>query len=740
MIKRNNKRRHLLTLSVLLGIVPATAVAGPMCPDFTNRRLAHRLAQNPDPALRAWADRAALTRQGVSVLSGNVRVRQLDRLLMTDELFYDADTDIARSPGPTYFQTPQIGVHGDHAWVNVNTLRGEVDDAQFTMPQSGGRGSADNMQLEGKHQTRLNGATYTTCPPGHTDWLLSASRVDLDQDKDEGTARNVTLRFKGIPFLYSPWLSFPISGNRKSGFLAPTVGISGNAGFDLSVPYYFNLAPNYDDTVTTRLMTSRGVQIGNQFRYLIHSGTGQVETQYLPSDSEFGDDRWLFSYRHAGLLSDRWSVHANYGRVSDDDYFRDLSTNIYSSETDYLTQSLHFAYQAPQWFSFQALAKGYQTLIPGLSGVNKPYARLPQFRLDAESPNDWYGFRLAMSSSFTNFTRDAGVEGTRTDVAPGIKYQYDTGAWYVNGDARYRQTNYQLQHTETSQPESPSRGLPIVSLRSGLRFERAIGDAWTQTLEPEVFYAYIPFRDQTDLPVFDSGEPDFNFIELFEANRFTGADRIGDTNQITTALTTRLIDAHTGVQKLRASIGEIHRFTEPRVTLPPEARSITNPAASPVTRGQSDIVGLLDYRISRHWSTHYDAEWDPYDGEFNRNAFALRYHGSNDSIVNVGYRYRRSFLKQTDISLMWPLGDRWRLFGRWNYSLRYKTTFETMAGIEYKSCCYIVRAAYRRYVTRNDTSSDIDMSSGIYLQLQLRGLTRFGKDVLGLFKSDTLGY
>lgn len=739
MKKRSNKRHAFLILPALVSLLPLAARGAPMCPDFTHRELAHSLAQNPQPVLRAWADQAEVTPDGISVMTGDVRARQLDRLLMSGKLYYDSATAIARSPGPTYFQNPTIGVHGDHAWININNSFGGFDDASFTLPTVSGRGTADHVQLRGKDQTRLHHATYTTCPPGHTVWQLSASRVDLDQANDVGTARNATLRFLGVPFLYSPWLTFPISDKRKSGLLPPTVGTSSNTGFDLSVPYYLNLAPNYDDTITGRVMTKRGIQLNNEFRYLIPSGTGQLSTEYMPHDNVYDDDRWLVSYRHAGLLSDRWSVHAAYNRVSDDDYFGDLSSALFVSEPDNLTQSLHFAYQAPQWFSFQALAKGYQTLTPGLPATSKPYTRLPQLRLDAESPGDWFGFRLVLDSSFTNFTREDGLTGMRTDAAPGITYRYDNDAWYLNGDVRYRQTNYRLRDTEPDEPESPSRGLPIVSLDSGLRFERAIGDAWVQTLEPRLFYAYIPYRDQTDLPVFDSGEPDFNFIELFEANRFTGTDRIADTNRITTALTTRLLDGHSGVEKLRAGIGQIHRFTEPRVTLPASARSLTNPSESPVTRHTSDMVGFLDYQISSRWSTHYDTEWDPYDNEFNRTAVSLRYRGPNDTIINAGYRYRRDYLEQTDLSMTWPIGRQWRLFGRWTFSLRDDATFETLGGIQYESCCYIVRAAYRRYVVRGDTP-DLDMNSGVYVQLELKGLARFGQSVRDLFRDDILGY
>lgn len=712
-----------------------------MCPDFANQALAASLTVKPESTLRAEADRASMTRGGVSHLQGNVRARQLDRLLEANELYYNQRTGTAYTQGRVYFQNPQIGVHGRNARFNLQNDSGTVEDAHYTLPKRNARGRARHVHMLDKNRSVLRHVTYTTCPPGETSWLLSASTVSLNQADDVGTATNALVRFKGVPILYSPWLTFPISNKRKSGLLTPTIGTSSNSGLDLTIPYYLNLAPNYDATIAGRYMSRRGVEGSAQFRYLEPHSHGTLYLEYLPHDNVYGDSRHLVQFDHQGLLSPSWSVDARYERVSDKHYFQDLGTNLGAISTSSLEQRLQFNYQAPSWFSFQALAQGYQTL-EDIPAQDKPYKRLPQLSFDVLSPHTWHGFGFKMTTQYVDFTREVGPTGERINIQPGLTYQLDHGGWFVDSEVDYDQTDYRLRDITAGQPRTPSRGLPIASLKSGLRFQRNLGSKWVQTLEPTVFYLYVPYRNQADLPAFDTGLPEFNYYELFARNRFTGLDRIGDANQVTTALTTRLLNAETGREKLSASIGQIHRFTLPRVTLP--ATALTPLATGDVAqnRHHSDWVGMVDYHVTDAWSTRALAEWDPYTNGFNRNLLQLRYRpqGSN-ALLNLSYRYSRDYLEQATISGVLPLSRHWQVLGSWNYSLRYRDTFEALAGLEYDTCCYAVRLAYRRYVVSPRSGQvGIQHNSSIFFQLQLKGLGNLGNNMGAVLKRDILGY
>lgn len=699
-----------------------------MCPDFSNQALAAQLAANPVSQVHARADRARLTQGGISHLQGNVRVRHLDRLLQANELFYNQRTDTAYTPGRAYFQNPQIGIHGRNARFRLQSDRGTMDRAHYTLPKRNARGTARHVHMLGKGLTVLKGATYTTCPPQHTDWLLSASTVSLNQAADEGSAYNALLRFKGVPIFYSPFLTFPISNRRKSGFLIPTIGGSSNSGFQFSIPYYFNLAPNYDATVTAHYMARRGLQAQGEFRYLEPHSRGRLYLEYLPHDSLYGAPRHLIDFNHQGRLSKDWSVHAAYERVSDSQYFQDGLTALGPTTTTSLSQQLRFNYHAPRWLSFQALAQGYQ-ILPQIPAIYKPYERLPQLSLDLLSPDTWHGVGFNMQTQYVNFTRSAGLSGQRINLRPVLTYQLDRGGWFVHGRVDYDQTDYLLRNTGPGQAQRLSRGLPTASIKGGLRFARDWGSDWVQTLQPTLFYLYTPYRKQSDLPVFDSGLPEFSYYSLFARNRFTGLDRISDANQLTAVLTTRLINAQTGRPLFSASVGQIERFTRPRVSLPSSLLNALYAGSSLQNRGHSDWVGLFTYHISRAWDVGARAEWDPYSRQVARDVLQLGYHPSNHGArLDVSYRYDRTLLEQATVSAVLPISSHWRFHGSWNYSLRYDHTFEETAGVTYNTCCYALSLLYRSYVVAPAAGhTGITRDTGIFFQLSLKGLTSLGQ-------------
>jgi LPS-assembly protein len=685
-----------------------------------------------DQPIHATANHAKLRKNGNSVLTGDVHMHRGGQSLQSNKLIYNRNNDTVCMPGTGTYNNSYARIMGQNGQFNLNKKRGDFHQARYHFLQRNGRGKAKYVQIDSKNEFTLHHATYTTCPTDHQYWLLTGSSVDIDRSADQGTARNVVLHFMGVPFFYSPYLSFPISDKRKSGFLVPTGGVSSDTGFDLTTPYYLNLAPNYDATLTPRIMSKRGVELGGQFRYLTGNSHGSVEGQYLPRDLETKNQRDLIGYKDETRFTRHLGASADYTRVSDIDYFRDLGSQIGVSSTSTVLQQAMLSYQQGDWLTLRGRLQGYQMLkrYPR----HRPYDRLPEISLHTRSPVSWLGFRPTLDSDFTYFhSHRQRVVGSRVNLNPGIAFDNDHGGWFVRSKATYQYTAYRLHDTAPGKPAHPTRGLPIVDVDTGLRLERSAWHGWMQTIEPRLYYLYVPYRDQSDLPAFYGALPDFLFPELFRRNLFSGIDRMENANQITAAVTTRFINTKTGKQRLKLSLGEIYRFDKPRVTLPP---ALTDPFAAayhPYAHA-SNVVGGLQYQITDNLALGVTTQFDPHSNRFDRNHLSLQYHGPHDTLLNLGYRFRRGAIKQTDISFLLPVTKHWGVIGRWNYSLRADSNIETLAGIQYENCCYAIRAAYRRY-----QKSD-GMDTGFYVQLDLKGLTRLGNQLGSLLKRDIIGY
>lgn len=731
--------RQLLCLMAILALLwPQIASAR-----NSSRKSSGNSTDDNQP-VHASADHALFRNNGTSILTGHVHMRHDDQTLDANKVIYNQPSNRVNVPGPGTYTNSFVRVIGRNGEFNFNQKRGGFEQARYQFLHRKGRGKAKRIQILNQNQSKLTDATYTTCPASHQDWLLRGSTVNIDKAANEGSARNVTLSFMGVPFLYTPYLSFPVTDKRKTGFLVPKVGYSGRTGFDLSTPYYLNLAPNYDATLTPRVMSERGVQLGGQFRYLTAASHGSVEAQYLPYDLKTHHRRDLVGLYHQGRLSDHLGVSADYTRVSDENYFRDLGSGLGVTSTSTLLQQGVLSYQQGHWLTLQGQVEGYQNLDQNPLTQTTPYDRLPQLSLHTRTPEAWHGLSLSLNSDFTDFfSHQRRVAGTRTNIDPAISYDHDQGSWFLRSKASYDRTDYRLHDTASGQPEHPSRGLPVVDVDTGLRLERTTWHGWLQTVEPRLYYLYVPYRNQSDLPVFDTGIPDFLFPELFQRNLFTGLDRIENANQTTAAITTRFINPKTGEQRLSASLGEIYRFSRPRVTLPASALNgyqrtyYPNPHAS-------DIVGDVQYQITHDWFGGLSTQYDPHDGRFDRNRLSLQYRAPNQALFNLGYRFRRGLIRQTDVSFLWPVSPHWSLVGRWNYSLLDSRNIEILGGLEYQNCCYAIRAAFRRYVElRYDQQGNYlgqRMNNDFYVQLELKGLTRLGNKIGNLLQRDILGY
>ena len=428
-----------------------------------------------------------------------------------------------------------------------------------------------DVQLRDKSIIDLEGVRYTACPPGNNDWMIRASRISIDQETRIGTGRDVRLDFKGATILYTPWISFPVGDERKSGLLFPTIGSSSKTGTQVAVPYYWNIAPNYDATITTRYFSSRGLRLDPEYRYLTERSEGILNVEYLFDDQEAGGSRSLVDLRSVTHLQPTTRLLVDAAHASDNRYFEDFGVGFEGTSVTYLDRLAEARHDSTHW-SVAGRVQDYQILDPELPADEEPYTILPQVAAVGRWRDVAPGLGATLRAEATNFDRDTGVYGLRLDVEPSLDWRAEARGTYVAASAAWRATSYSLSNTEPAVDESPFREVPTLSLDSGLVLERAAGRRGDrlQTLEPRALYLYVPYRDQDELPVFDTGLPDLNLVQLFRTNRYVGADRVSDANQLSLGLTSRLLDAAGGRQYLSATLGQAYYFENPRVRLPDE--------------------------------------------------------------------------------------------------------------------------------------------------------------------------
>ncbi len=688
------------------------------------------------------SDQAELRKQGVQVLSANVEVIQHNRAVAADSVTYDEAKSTLTVEGNARYWDSSL------YW---NGLRGELAlDEDFAKFESGdyrllsrrGHGHAELIAVDNaEHVDRLQNVNYTTCSStsASPNWTLAAKHLKLDHNSNWGRATGVTLKVRDVPIMYLPYMSFPISDKRKSGFLAPSFGTSTDSGYGVQTPYYWNIAPRMDATITPRVMGDRGLMLGGQFRYLQERGRSEVNLSVLPSDDLFrGKSRYLLRVNHQQQF---WGNRAygdiDYNLVSDKEYFEDFGSNLGASSTRFLEQrgSLRYVHD---WFRASALLQSYQVVDRSISGESRPYKRLPQILLTTRTLS-YKGLNFYVDSEFVYFERASTVVGGRVDLQPQLTYPVIRPGYFVVPKLKLKHTQYLLDHVESGE-DNPDRTLPVFSLDAGLFLEREfsmLNRSWLQTVEPRMFYLYVPETDQDELPLFDTGRYDFSFSQLFRENRFSGRDRVGDANQMALAVTTRFIEHGTGRERFRASLGQLYYFHDREVTLPDREMD---------TDSASELIAELAGQISNSWSAAADFQWDPHDSQTQKISLNLRYRPDPFTVLNLGYRVRRErtavgtlvdrTVEQTDVSLRWPITPSWSVIGRWNYSIQSAETLESVAGIEYNSCCWGIRAAARRFISTSTGSFD----TGIFLQIELKGLAGFGAGARSFLERSVPGY
>ena len=759
-----------------------------------------------DHRIHIDTDDAFVDADGNALLHGRVNVRQNERTVTSDSFTYDQKTGRVAVKGGVDFSDPKLRVRSSAGTYDLDGT-GNFDQANFQLMGRNGRGYAKDIDVLTDGKVKLTAVRYTSCPVGNEDWMLQASSISFDTKAENGVARDVTMRFKDVPIFYTPYISFPLGDERKSGLLFPSFGHSGNNGFELEVPYYFNLAPNYDLTLTPGMLSARGVQIAESFRYLTATSHGQLDATFLPNDSQFHADRSYVRFIDVTDVRPGTRFDVDVAAVSDSSYFEDFAIGSDQTSVTFLERRAEVLYYDDVWRvrgelqNFQTIDVTLPTLCP--AGVAlapafcdaRPYSRVPRVQAEALWPIMNSHFEFSLNGEAVNFLREVGPTGVRLNLAPELRWSSRGSGYFFEPAIGYDFTQYDLKDAAAigiGAPSTPTRALPYARVDTGLVFTRDTGARGqrTQTLEPRLVYSYVPYRNQDELPVFDTGLPDLNFTELFRTNRYVGEDRIGDAHQVALALTTRLFDTASGQQYLSASIGQIRYFSIPRVGLPVEdsyvasgATLVTVPGVNPLAlpgqalitaRGQtiafmpgqyvsglplaaftpigagqvapfypaSDLIADVAVTAYKHFSVDFDYLWNPYTSQTDKSEVALQYRPDPSRVLNLGYRFQQNvltqgvILKQWDGSVAWPIASRWSTVGRWVYSLEDHRTIEQVAGFEYKSCCYRVQVIQRRYITNRNGGLDTSFA----LQLELTGLSSVGKRADSFLEQSIRGY
>ena len=660
-------------------------------------------------------------------LDGGVLVRRGGRLAGADSASYDPDAASLQLDGNVRYRDPDTEILSDAAAFSYSTGRVTFAGAEFQLGLSGARGAAESIDISQEGTLSLDGVEYTTCPPGSNDWLLRADAIELDTNTGQGTARNVSLRFQGVPFLYAPRLTFPLGDARKTGFLAPEIGSAARSGNEIRAPYYWNIAENYDATFSPRLLTERGIQLAGEFRYLSARHTGDLSVEYLPNDEVFADTRSYFEFNHRTDFANGWRAVVAASEASDGNYFEDLRGSLSATSVTHLNRNLVVDYYGRNW-SLLGRVQDYLTIDNNIAPIDDPYRRLPQIRFWGALPNRFLGVQASVDAEVVNFDRDVGVTGWRLDLQPKLGLEFGNAGWFVNPEVLLQHTSYQLSDTEPGQRDNPSRTMPTSSLDAGFVLERFMnGSNRIQTLEPRVLYVHTPFREQNDLPVFDTIVPDLNLVQLFRKNRFLGVDRVADTDQLSVGVTTRIVDGESGQELLTATVGQTRYLSRQGVTLP------NDPFFG---RSSSDYVAELKFPVLKNFNLDIGHQWSPGNQNTTRSEARLQYRPAQNKILNLAYRFRRGSLEQGDLSWSWPVAQNWNFVGRYNYSLREREVLEQFYGLEYESCCWGLRLVSRRYVSTREGTQD----STFGLQLVLKGMASVGTGADRILERGILGY
>ncbi len=709
-----------------------------------------------------------------TVIDGNAELRRGATSLRADHIEYYQPDDQLKTRGNVRINNAGNRFEGPELELKLDRFEGFFTTPRYRFLSNGGNGQAERADFIDDKHFSVQRASYTTCERDNEAswkpaWELTATRFDFDLDEEVGVATGAVVRFKDVPILAFPKVSFPLSDKRKSGLLPPTLGLGSVNGLEVRQPYYFDIAPNRDATLSPAIMSKRGVDLAGEFRYLDPSYTGRLRANVLPGDKLRNRDRWSYSLQHLGAIDTglpaigALGLNLNLNRVSDNDYWRDFPV-----ATGVVTQRLLTQDASLNWnrgyFTSAVRALKWQTLQDVNSPIIPPYDRLPQFtaaytRVDAPLAGMGDGFDWSVQGDYTRFSADRSLtlqpDGDRAFTRLQVSHPWLSPGGFITPKVQLHATSYKFDAPLANGAMTASRIVPTFSLDSGLQFERDasfLGRSFTQTLEPRAFYVRTPFRDQSNLPNYDSAANSFNFATVFTENAFVGNDRISDSNLLTLGLTSRLLDPATGAEAVRLGIAQRLGFQDQRVSLPVPG-VLPVPGDLPVTDRVSDLLVGATVNWVPQWSFDSTVQYNPKIKQSELASVGLRYHPSNYRTISAAFRRQRNISEQIDVSWQWPINDLWgdkgrdlgagqgqgggRYYGvgRLNYSTLDKKLVDAVVGVEYDGCCWIGRVVLQR-----SQNSTVTSATRLLFQLEFVGFSRIGANPLETLKTSVPRY
>ncbi|PCI09136.1 MAG: hypothetical protein COB77_00645 [Gammaproteobacteria bacterium] len=672
------------------------------------------------------ADATTSSSDGTLSLDGNVIIEQHLLRIRADHADYDKQLDLLSFSGNVHIDSESISLDANDGSVKVNTTNGQdtkqgnFNDVTFFIPDNNLKGIAKTIVISAysnkNTQSKLSDASITSCDLFDPDWLISADKIRLDHDEEYGSADDVVIRFKGVPFLYTPYIEFPTSDKRRSGLLFPELGTSSSRGIELAIPWYWNIAPNQDAVIIPRYMDKRGLELGGNYRYLTKSSEGTLNGTYLPDDDITQEARYQFRYQQHSRILTNLTLNVDLQDISDSEYLNDFTNDLSSTSQTHLNRSANLRYNIGNWQA-RALLQDIKTIDTTTPLSTRPFERLPQLTLSGDTEIADTQLMFTLDSEYVDFTHEDETQttGARFTLRPGLRLPLSGAYWFLEPAVKFSHAQYDVGNNISSQTVN-KRNLPMSSIDAGLFFERTLDNGYQQTLEPRLFYLNVPFEEQNDTPVFDTSIPDFSVAQLFRDNRFIGGDRIGDANQLTLALTSRVLNTATGNELIRASIGQIYFFEDRRVSLDGNID----------TAKQSDIIAELDTRWGR-WQTNIDLQWDTSNSTLSKENYFLHYKSDKHHLFNIGYRKRlidnNIDIEQMDTSFVYAINREYSSFFRWNYSIHDHQNIDIIAGIAYNSCCWSLQLlAQRRLLNTNSATDNDAFDNSILIQFRLKGL------------------
>ena len=651
--------------------------------------------------------------------------------ITAEEASYDETAGVLQIPKSVVFENPDLIIFGESAKLLTKEKTTIIDGADYQILSIPARGTARQIRVENGANIELDEVTYSTCTSVDNSWELSAKKIVINNQSGEGKARNLVLRLKDIPIIYLPYLSFPINDQRKTGLLVPNLGRSSKRGLEISLPYYWNLAPNIDLTTTPTLMAKRGVQLSAELRFLTAIQGGITQIDYLPNDDKYKKDRTYISHRQTINLPSNWRMKLNGEYASDNSYFEDLTGTMSSTSRTHLLREIQLEHYSENWI-MEIGMDHYQMIDNSIIDDEKPYRRLPYFNFSGMWGNKALGLNYALDSEVVFFDKPETISGSRFHVMPEVSAPLNFNGIKITPSMAMDFTKYNLHtandNSHSMSSVSPERAVPIYSLDLTGVFQKTWKNGrYLQTLEPRILRVYIPYRNQDDFPIFDTIVPDMNGIQLFRKNRYVGQDRLGDTSQISYGITTKVVDANNGNSLFGLTLGQIRYFKDRKVALPSESK---------LTQDSSGYMAMMNMKINKNWSVKLGHMWNTHSNTSMKTTARFQYKSKQSEIFNVAYRYRRNMLKQLDASFSWPVRDHWNVVGRYNYSILDRKVLERFAGLEYESCCWGIRVISRKHLAYRNGDTDTSFS----IEFVFKGLSDIGDPVENLLDRGILGY